>query len=118
MTTPGSVTTPDVTTACGALEGSGALNTTANLQAGAMITFTVQASIAANATGTLTNAVSITAPKGVAVATEATLIALASVTPAAADISQIPTLRQWALLAISILLACLAVVELRVRRRR
>ena len=118
VTTPGSVTTPDVTTACGALEGSGALNTTANLQAGAMITFTVQASIAANATGTLTNAVSITAPKGVAVATEATLIALASVTPAAADISQIPTLRQWALLAISILLACLAVVELRVRRRR
>ena len=114
VTTPGTAYT-GVTTACLTASGSGALNTTVNLQPGALITFTVKATIASNATGKLINAVSITAPQGTSVTPDANLNAQATVGP---SISQIPTLQQWALLAISALLASLAIAEIRARAGR
>ena len=48
--------------ACVATSGSGNINTTVNLQNGGSATFTLNATVAANATGTLANTATVTAP--------------------------------------------------------
>ena len=53
-----------VITACGAASGSGNLNTTVTMRPGAVITYTVPASIAANATGSVANTATVSAPAG------------------------------------------------------
>ncbi|MDP2831895.1 MAG: hypothetical protein Q8Q28_01075 [Pseudomonadota bacterium] len=53
-----------VTTACGAASGSGNLNTTVNLKNGAVITYTVNATVAGNASGNLVNPATVTPPPG------------------------------------------------------
>jgi len=62
VTTPGSGGT--VTTACGAASGNGNLNTTATLKVGGAVTYTVNASIANWATGSLTNTATVAQPGG------------------------------------------------------
>lgn len=51
---------------CGAASGSGnSISTTANLPSGGSVTYTVTGTLAANATGTLSNTASVAAPSGV-----------------------------------------------------
>src|SRR6185312_11173205 len=63
-----SVTNPgsggSVTSACGAAVGSGDINTTLTMKSGAVITYTVTASIAPAASGSLANTASVAAPVG------------------------------------------------------
>jgi uncharacterized repeat protein (TIGR01451 family) len=64
-----SVTSPGaggaVTTACNAASGSGNINTSANMKPGAVITFTVAATIAAAPGATIVNTATVVAPAGV-----------------------------------------------------
>ncbi|WP_189644662.1 DUF7507 domain-containing protein [Luteimonas gilva] len=53
-----------VTTACGAASGTGNINTTVNLKNGAVITYTVNATVAASATGSIANTVTVAVPSG------------------------------------------------------
>src|SRR5256885_1962564 len=53
-----------VTTACGAASGSGNLATTATMQPGAVIIYTVPATISAGATGTIANTATVAVPAG------------------------------------------------------
>ncbi|HEY0230692.1 MAG TPA: DUF5979 domain-containing protein [Dokdonella sp.] len=70
-----------VTTACGAGSGSGALVTTADLQPGAVLTYTVDATISATATGDLTNSASNTPPDDVGCSGTCPAVATSTVTP-------------------------------------
>ena len=63
VTNPGSG--GSVTTACGAGGGSGNINTTVTMKIGAVITYSVPASIAPDATGSLSNSATVTVPAGV-----------------------------------------------------
>ena len=54
-----------VTTACGAASGAGDLNTNVTMKNGAVIAYSVPASIAASATGSLVNTATVTVPAGV-----------------------------------------------------
>ncbi len=53
-----------VVTACGAASGSGNLNTTVTMKVGAIITYTVPATVAGGASGTLVNSATVTTPPG------------------------------------------------------
>ncbi|WP_034219313.1 DUF11 domain-containing protein, partial [Arenimonas oryziterrae] len=61
VTTAGTGT---VTTACGAASGSGNINTTATLRNGGVITYTVAATVAGSATGSIPNTVTVAVPAG------------------------------------------------------
>jgi large repetitive protein len=50
---------------CGAASGSGAIDTTVNLPAGASVTYTLTMSVPSTATGNLTNTATVTAPAGI-----------------------------------------------------
>ena len=52
------------TTACAAANGIGDLNTTATMKPGAVITYSVAATVAAGTTGTIVNTATVTAPVG------------------------------------------------------
>ena len=54
-----------VTTACGAASGSGNLNTTVTMKAGAVITYTVPATVADDMAGNLVNIATVNPPVGV-----------------------------------------------------
>ena len=54
-----------VTTACGAASGTGNLNTTVTMKAGAVITYTVSATVADNVAGDLVNIATVNPPVGV-----------------------------------------------------
>ncbi len=60
VTNPGSG--GSVTTACGAASGSGDINTTVTMKSGAVITYSVPASIAASAMGSVANTATVTVP--------------------------------------------------------
>jgi uncharacterized repeat protein (TIGR01451 family) len=53
-----------LTTACGAASGSGNLATTATMQPGATIVYTIPATIAGSASGAITNTATVTVPAG------------------------------------------------------
>ncbi len=53
-----------VTTACGAASGSGNLATSVTMKTGAVITYTIPATVSSNASGTLANSATVTAPGG------------------------------------------------------
>ncbi|THU04459.1 hypothetical protein E9531_03450 [Lampropedia puyangensis] len=63
VTTPGT-TYSGVTTACSSASGNGAINTTVDLQPGAVVTYTVLATIADDVVGSLTNTAAVTSPPG------------------------------------------------------
>ena len=54
-----------VTTACGTASGSANINTTVTMKSGGVITYTVPATIAAGATGTIDNTATVSVPTGV-----------------------------------------------------
>ncbi len=53
-----------VTTACGAVSGSGNINTTVTMRVGAEITYTVPASIGGGASGSISNTATVAVPAG------------------------------------------------------
>src|SRR5207248_646132 len=53
-----------VTTACGAASGSGNLATTATMRPGAVIVYTVPATVSGSATGTIVNTATVAVPAG------------------------------------------------------
>jgi uncharacterized repeat protein (TIGR01451 family) len=80
VTTPGS-SYVGIVTACGASSGTGALVTTADLQPGAVVTYTVDATIGAVASGDLINTASNTPPSGIGCSGSCPAVATSTVTP-------------------------------------
>ncbi len=109
VTTPGAGT---VTTACGAPAGNGNVNTTVTLNRGGGVTYTIAASVAANASGTLTNVASVNAPAGITDPVSANNSGAASVNvqvappppPPMANPQAIPTLSEWALMLLALMM--------------
>ena len=102
--------------ACGAASGTGSIATTVNLLVGGTATFTVVASIAPSATGSLVNTASVAAPAGVTDPTPGnnTATDTDTLTPNAA----IPTLSGWGMLLLVTLLVGIAIMMLRPRAFR
>jgi large repetitive protein len=109
VTAPGSG--GSVTTACGAANGFGNLNTTVTMKAGAVIAYTVQATVGATVSGSITNVATVSAPPGVLDPTpgNATSAVTVPVGQTATRPQPIPTLSTWGLLALSLLLAAGAI---------
>ena len=108
-----------VTTACVTGSGVGNVNATVNLKAGAVVTFSISATVASNASASITNVATVDVPVGVTdpvlgnnTATDTDSIA---VTPPRAV--EVPTLSEWALLVLSLLLATVAMRHVRAGRR-
>jgi uncharacterized repeat protein (TIGR01451 family) len=106
VTAPG---TGALTTACAVASGSGNVNTTLTLNRGAVTTYTIAASVAANASGIVTNVASVNAPAGISDPTPANNSASASVNVQAAsapttNVQPIPTLSEWALILLALLM--------------
>ena len=116
VTAPGSG--GSVTTACGAANGFGNLETTVTMKAGAVIAYTVQATVGATVSGSITNVATVSAPPGVLDPTSgnATSAVTVPVGQAATRPQPIPTLSTWGLMALSLLLAAGAIGSRRSRR--
>jgi uncharacterized repeat protein (TIGR01451 family) len=99
--------------------GAGDINDTANLPAGASVTYTVNATVDAGASGDLTNTASVTPPPGVTDPTPANDAASDVTTVMGGGggdgIPAIPTLGELGLGLLALLLAALAMVFLRRR---
>ena len=108
-----------VVTACGSPSGSGNINALVTLKVGGVVTFTVPATIAANATGTIINIATVTVPPGItdptpnnSSASDSDVITNGQPVP----IAPIPTLGSPALLLMIVLLAAMSAGFLRARR--
>jgi uncharacterized repeat protein (TIGR01451 family) len=103
-----------VTTACGAASGAGNIGTTATMKVGAVIVYTLHATVAPGAAGSITNVATVNPPAGVTDPTPAngsssnTLPVIAAPTAG----HPIPTLSQWCLAILSLLLAAMAMRRL------
>jgi uncharacterized repeat protein (TIGR01451 family) len=106
-----------VTTACVTGSGTGNVNATVDLKSGAVVTFSIVASVASNAGGTISNTASVNAPAGVTDPVPGNNAATDTDSIAAVPerVAEIPTLSEWALLVLSLLLATVAMRH--VRRR-
>jgi uncharacterized repeat protein (TIGR01451 family) len=98
----------DVTTACGAAIGTGNVNATATLQRGAVVTYVIAATTAPGASGNVVNTASVNVPTGAADLSPGNNTASATVqmqaTPVVAMAQPIPTLSEWALIALALLI--------------
>jgi len=117
VTNPGTGGT--VTTACVIGSGLGNVNATVNLKAGAVVTFSVAATVASNASGSISNTATVNTPAGVTdpalgnnSATDTDTIAMGP-----PPVVEVPTLSEWALAVMSLLLAVVAMRSMRVGRR-
>jgi uncharacterized repeat protein (TIGR01451 family) len=108
-----------VTTACVTGSGMGNVNATVNLKAGAVATFSVAATVASNAGGSIGNTATINAPAGVTDPALGNNTATDTDTIAAGPppVVEVPTLSEWALAVMSLFLAVVAMRSMRVRRR-
>jgi uncharacterized repeat protein (TIGR01451 family) len=109
-----------VTTACSAANGVGNLSVAVTMKVGAVITFTVPATVAASATGSITNVATVNPPAGVIDPTPANSSAT-DVDPVLGDgrvPQSIPTLSAWGLIVLSLLLAMVTMGALRPAVRR
>jgi len=108
-----------VATACVTPSGSGNLAATVDMKAGAVVTFTLRATLPSSASGSVTNTVTVSAPAGVTDPTPAndaasdTDVVAGTIAP-----SPIPTLTEWTLLLLSFALGVLGVRSIRVAVRR
>jgi large repetitive protein len=96
-----------VTTACGAASGTGNVTTTVTMQPGAVLTYAIAATVAANASGSVVDTASVNAPAGVTDSSPAnnTSTAAVSVQAASAIAPQpIPALGLWGLIVLSLLM--------------
>ncbi len=108
-----------VVTACSSPTGSGNINTTVTLKVGAVVTFTVPATVAANASGTIVNVATVNVPPGVTDPTPNNSSASDSDAVAGAPPVQvvgIPTLGLPALLLLMLLLGAMSARIIKARR--
>jgi uncharacterized repeat protein (TIGR01451 family) len=108
-----------VVTACGSPTGSGNINASVTLKVGAVVTFTVPATVAANATGTIVNIATVNVPPGVTDPTPNNSSASDSDVVAGAPPIQvvgIPTLGTPALLLLMLLLAAMSARIIKTKR--
>jgi uncharacterized repeat protein (TIGR01451 family) len=99
-----------VTTACVTGSGVGGVNALVNLKAGATVTFTIVADVANNASGVISNTATVNVPGGVTdpVLGNNSATDTDSVTAVPPPVVQVPTLSEWALILLSLMLAGLA----------
>jgi uncharacterized repeat protein (TIGR01451 family) len=112
----------DVTTACGAAIGMGNVNATATLQPGAIVTYVIAATTASGVSGNVVNAASVNVPTGATDPSPGNNTASATVqmqaTPVVAMAQPIPTLSEWALIALALLILNAAARSMRAGARR
>jgi uncharacterized repeat protein (TIGR01451 family) len=108
-----------VTTACVTGSGMGNVNATVNLKAGAVVTFSVAATVTSNARGSISNTATLNAPAGVTdpVLANNSATDTDSIAATAPPVVEVPTLSEWALAVMSLLLAAVAMRSMRVGRR-
>jgi uncharacterized repeat protein (TIGR01451 family) len=110
-----------VTTACGAASGTGNVTTTVTMQPGAVLTYVIAATVAANASGNVVDTASANVPAGVTDSSPANNTSTAAVSvqaaPAAAP-QPIPTLGQWGVILLSLLMLVAAAGGMRRRVQR
>jgi uncharacterized repeat protein (TIGR01451 family) len=114
VSNPGSGGT--VTTACSAASGSGNINTTVTMKVGAVIVYTVSATVASDAVGSITNIATVTPATGMADPTPANNSATVTLSISGAE--PIPVLGPRALALLTLLLCALAARSMRLARRR
>ncbi len=114
-----SVTNPgaggSVTTACVTGAGVGNVVATVDMKVGAVLTFTVPATVSATATGTIVNSASVAAPPGITDPVNNNNAATETDPVVGSGPTEVPTLSEWALVLLSLMLAMLG---LRARRAR
>jgi len=113
-----------VTTACGAPNGSGNVDTTAALQPGAVITYVIAGTVSAGANGSLVDGARVDVPTGTtdsspANNTSTALVNVQAAPPPPARIAQpIPTLSEWGLIALALSMLAAAASSMRRSVRR
>jgi len=117
VTNPG--TGGSVTTTCVTGSGMGNVSAVINLKAGAVVTFSVAATVASNASGSISNTATVNAPTGVTdpVPGNNSATDTDSIAATPPPIVEVPTLSEWALAILSLLLAAVAMRSMRVGRR-
>lgn len=96
--------------------GTGSINDTVTLPAGATVTYTLTAMVSSTATGTLANTATVTPPAGTVDLTPGNNSATDSntvIAPIAGSAKSVPTLGEWALMALSMALAGFAALRMR-----
>jgi len=99
-----------------AASGTGNVNDTVTLPAGASVTYTLTATVSSTATGTLANTATVTPPAGTVDPNPSNNSASDSNTvagPVAGTANPVPTLGEWALMLLSVALAGFAALRLR-----
>jgi uncharacterized repeat protein (TIGR01451 family) len=107
-----------VTTSCGAASGTGNVTTTVTMQPGAVLTYVIVASVAANASGSVVDTASVSVPAGVTDSSPVNNASTAAVSVQAAPAvapQPIPTLGQWGLVVLSLLMLVAAAGAMRRR---
>jgi len=110
-----------LTTACGATSGSGNVSTTATLNPGATITYVISATVSAGASGNLIDAARVDVPAGTTDSSPANNASAAPITvqapppPPPQFAEPIPTLNEWGLIALSLLMLTAAALSMRRR---
>jgi uncharacterized repeat protein (TIGR01451 family) len=99
-----------VTTACVTGSGVGNVNATVNLKAGAVVTISVAATVASTASGSISNTATVVATAGVTdpVPGNNTATDTDSIAGVPPPVVEVPTLSEWALVLLSLMLAGLA----------
>jgi len=122
VTNPGSG--GGVTTACGAASGSGNLATSVTMQPGAVIRYVVSASVAPGASGNVVDSASVIVPAGATdpnAANNASTVAVnvqAPPPPTTIVTQSIPTLSEWGLIMMPLLMLAAAAWGMRAGARR
>jgi uncharacterized repeat protein (TIGR01451 family) len=120
VTNPGSG--GSVTTACGAPSGTGNLATNVTMQPGSVIRYVIAASVAPGASGNVVDSASVGVPSGTTdpnVANNASTVAVSvQVVPPTIVTQSIPTLSEWSLIALSLLVLGVAGRAMRGRLRQ
>jgi uncharacterized repeat protein (TIGR01451 family) len=111
-----------VTTACGAPAGSGNVGTTVTLQPGATITYVFAATVSSGASGSIVDSARVDVPGGMSDPTPANNVSTAAVnvqaSPPATSTQAIPTLSEWSLITLTLLMLAAAAWSMRRRARR
>ncbi|HEX6792528.1 MAG TPA: DUF11 domain-containing protein, partial [Casimicrobiaceae bacterium] len=113
-----------VTTGCGAPSGSGNVNATVTLQPGATVAYAIAATVSAGASGSIVDAARVDVPSGTTDsaplnnASTATISVQAPPPPPTQIAQPIPTLSEWALVALSLLMLAAAALSMRRSARR
>jgi len=115
VSNPGSGGT--VTTACGAASGTGNISTTVTMKVGAVIVYTVPATVSGSATGSIINTVAVNTPAGTTDPTPGNNSAASAIAISGGSVVVVPLLHPWALAALAMLLGILAMRSIATMKR-